>query len=69
MSSSRFNLLTIAVGFLMLTASVVRAAVSVQGPPEVVRIEAENVSIEDVLRALGEAYGLTYTSNIPLQKK
>src|SRR6266545_2795425 len=67
MSSSHCKLLTIA-GFLILTASVAHARVSVQGTPEVVHIEAEKASIEDVLRALRDAYGLTYASNIPLGK-
>src|SRR5438105_1744348 len=69
MSSSRLNLLTITAGFLMLTVSVAHAGVSEQGTPEFVRIEAENASIEDVLHALSDAYGLTYRSNIPLGKQ
>jgi hypothetical protein len=57
---------TIMAGFLMVTASVSHAEVSVQGTPEVLRIEAKNASIEEVLGALRDAYSLTYQSYIPL---
>jgi hypothetical protein len=53
--------------FLMLTASVGRAEVNVQGTPEGVQVEAKNASIEEVLRALHDAYGLNYQSEIPLE--
>ena len=53
----------------MLAASVGHAGVSVQGTPEAVRIEVEKASIEDVLQALHETYGLTYTSKIRLGKE
>jgi hypothetical protein len=69
MSSSRFNLLAVAAGFSMLAASVGHAGVSVQGTPDAVRIEVEKASIEEVLQALHETYGLTYTSKIRLGKE
>jgi hypothetical protein len=66
MSSSHLYPSTIMAGFLMVTASVSHAEVSVQGTPEVLRIEAKNASIEEVLGALRDAYSLTYQSYIPL---
>jgi len=66
---SSLYLPTIAVGLLMLTAPVAHAEVSVQGTPEVVHVEAKNASIEEVLRALHDAYGLNYQSDIPLGRQ
>jgi hypothetical protein len=53
----------------MLTASVAHAEVSVQGTPEVLRVEAKNASVEEVLRTLRDVYGLTYQSEIPLERQ
>src|SRR5262249_14815932 len=60
---------TIAVGFLMFSAPVAHADVSVQGTPEVVHVEATNATVEEVLRALRDAYGLNYRSDIPLGRQ
>jgi hypothetical protein len=69
MSLSRLSLPTMIASWVMLLPSLAHAAVSVQGTPEIVHIEAHNASIEEVLRALGDAYGLSYKSNVPLGKK
>ena len=66
---SSLYLQTIAAGFLLLTAPVARADVSVQGTPEAVQVEAKNASIEEVLGALRDAYGLNYQSDIPLGRQ
>jgi hypothetical protein len=69
MSSSHCCLPTIMAGFLMFTASVAYAEVSVQGTPEVLHVEAKSASIEEVLGALRDKYGLTYQSEIPLGRQ
>src|SRR5215217_274090 len=69
MSSSRFDLLVMVASFLMLAAPAASAGVSVEGTLEAVHLEVKNASIEEVLRALGDAYGLTYKSNLPLGKE
>jgi len=66
---SSLYLPTIAAGFLMLTVPVAHADVRVQGTPEVVQVEAENASIEEVLRTLRDAYGLNYQSDISLGRQ
>lgn len=53
----------------MLAASVAHAGVSVRGTAEAIRIETEKASIEEVLGALRDAYGLTFASKIPLGKQ
>jgi hypothetical protein len=53
----------------MLVASIAHAGVSVQGTAEAIRIETEKASIEEVLGALRDRYGLTYTSKVPLLKQ
>jgi hypothetical protein len=67
--TSHLYLSTVMTWFLMLTASVAHAEVNVQGTPEAVQVEAKNASIEEVLRALRDAYGLNYQSEIPLGKQ
>jgi len=69
MSSSHCCLPTIMAGFLMLTASVAYAEVSVQGTPEALHVEAKSATVGQVLGALRDTYGLTYQSEIPLGRQ
>ena len=69
MQMSSLYLQTIAAGFLMLTSPVAHADVSVQGTPEAVQVEAKNASIEEVLGALRDAFGLNHQSDIPLGRQ
>jgi hypothetical protein len=42
------------------------AEVSAQGTPEVAHLEVKNASLDEVLRALHDAYGVAYRSDVPL---
>ena len=66
---SDFRLPNMIAGFLMLAASIARAEVSAQGPPEVVHLEAKDANLGEVLHALRDTYGLGYKSNIPLNAR
>lgn len=69
MSYSRLSRSIGASGLLMLAASMAQAGVAAQGTAEAVRIEVQNASLEDVLGTLRDGYGLTYKSNVPLDKQ
>ena len=45
------------------------AEVSAQGTPEVAHVEVRNASLEEVLRALHDAYGLAYRSDVALDAR
>jgi hypothetical protein len=45
------------------------AEVSAQGTPEVAHVEVKNASLEEVLRALHDAYGLAYRSDVALDAR
>ena len=66
---SRFNCSTGAAGILMLMASVAHAAVATEGSAESIRIEVQNASLEEVLGALHDGYGLSYSSKVPLERQ
>ena len=68
MSSSHFDLATIAAGCLLLTTTFADAGVNVRGTPEATRVETQEASIEEVHRALSETYSFSYVSNIPLRE-
>jgi hypothetical protein len=51
---------------LLLAAPPAHAQDTVPGTPEIVRIELKDVSVEDALGALRDAYGLSWRSNVPL---
>lgn len=67
MSSSHFNLATIAAGCLLLTTTFADAGVNVRGTPEATHLETQEASIEEVLRVLSDTYSFSYVSNIPLR--
>lgn len=69
MSSSHFDLATIAAGCLMLTTTFADAEVSVRGTLEAAHVETQKASIEEVLRALSDTYGFSYVSHIPLSEE
>jgi len=68
MSSSHFDLATIAAGCLLLTTTFADAGVNVHGTPDATHVETQEASIEEVLRALSETYSFSYVSNIPLRE-
>jgi hypothetical protein len=68
MSSSHFDLATIAAGCFLLMTTFADAGVNVRGTPEATRVEAHEASIEEVLRALSDTYSFRYVSNIPLRQ-
>ena len=45
------------------------AEVSAQGTPEVAHVEVKNASLDEVLRALHDAYGLAYRSDVALDAR
>ena len=67
MSTSHFDLATIAAGCLLLMTTFADAGVNVHGTPEATRVETYEASIEEVLRALSDTYSFTYVSNMPLR--
>ena len=69
MKSSTLYLSSAVAGLLLLIPTIAHAQVTTQGTPEVIHVEAKNVSIEEVLGALSNAYGFTWRSNSPLNKK
>ena len=65
----RSHLPSAVAGLLMFVPSFALAEVTTQGTPEVIHVEAKNASVQEVLGALSSAYGLTWRSNIPLEKQ
>jgi hypothetical protein len=45
------------------------AEVSAEGTPEIAHIEVNNASLAEVLKALHDAYGLTWRSDVPLDAR
>ena len=53
----------------LLATSSARAQVHIAGESGAVRVEVQDASVEDVLAALSESFGLRYRSTMPLQRR
>jgi len=69
MNASLFRLPALVAALLVAIGPHTLAEVSVQGTPEVAHVEVRNASLEEVLRALHDAYGLAYRSEVALDAR
>jgi type II secretory pathway component GspD/PulD (secretin) len=69
MKSSLLRLPALVSALLMAIGPQALAEVSALGTPEVAHVEVKNASLDEVLRALHDAYGLTYRSDIALDAR
>jgi|SRR6185312_2574074 len=69
MKSSLLGLPVLVAALLVAVGPHALAEVSAQGTPEVAHVEVKNASLEEVLRALHDAYGLAYRSEVALDAR
>jgi hypothetical protein len=69
MKSSLLRLPALVAALLIAVGPHALAEVSAQGTPEVAHVEVKNASLEEVLRALHDAYGLAYRSDTALDAR
>lgn len=69
MKSSLLRLPALVAALSIAVAPHALAEVSAQGSPEAAHVEVKNASLEEVLRALHDAYGLAYRSDVALDAR
>ena len=69
MKSSLLRLPALVSALLMAMGPQAFAEVSAQGTPEIAHVEVKNASLDEVLRALHDAYGLAYRSDVSLDAR
>jgi hypothetical protein len=69
MKSSLLRLLAFVSALSIAVGAHAFAEVSAQGTPEIAHVEVKNASLEEVLRALHDAYGLAYRSDVALDTR